>query len=138
MLRKAGDFIKTRHCRSHNVLICQRYFSGVYLHVEFPTFIPMDELDWKQINVEMRKYQGLISKTWLSGINNDTVGGFYEFETKENAENYVENYLKKITEETLNVKGKYTIYSKDATKKQSIEMNSPYFYHKQEKKSSWK
>ncbi len=127
MFRKTWSLFKPNTVGITNLSICKRYFSGVYVHVEFPTFIDQNQLDWKQINVEMKKFDGLISKTWLEGIDKNSVGGFYEFDTRQNAENYIQNYLKEVTESQLGVEGTYKIYSKDATKNPSVEMNSPFW-----------
>jgi hypothetical protein len=65
----------------------------IFLYAEFQVSIPFDQIDWQTINIEMKKYVGLKSKTWLSGINTHTVGGFYEFDSVENAQNYIDGLL---------------------------------------------
>jgi hypothetical protein len=41
----------------------------------------------------MRTVPGLVSKTWLSGINTRTIGGFYAFDSLENARAYATGML---------------------------------------------
>lgn len=110
---------------------------GVYLYVEFPGLSVQsdDEVPWQEINVEMKTYKGLLNKTWLSGIDKDTSGGFYEFDNKENCEYYIENFCKGVNEKRFGVKGIYKIYDKSAFKDASIGMNSPFLLKdcKQEK-----
>lgn len=67
--------------------------SKVFLYVEFQNSVDFSKLDTDTINAEMKAYAGLKSKTWLSGMGTQSVGGFYEFDTVENAQNYIDNYL---------------------------------------------
>jgi hypothetical protein len=67
--------------------------SKVFLYAEIQVSVPFREVDWPSINIEMKKERGLKSKTWLSGIGTNTVGGFYEFDSLENARAYAEGYL---------------------------------------------
>jgi hypothetical protein len=41
----------------------------------------------------VKREKGLKSKTWLSGINTHSIGGFYEFDSLENAQTYATGYL---------------------------------------------
>jgi len=47
--------------------------SKIFVYAGYQTTTPFSE-----VNIEMKKLQGLISKTWLSRLN-ETIGGFYEF-----------------------------------------------------------
>ena len=62
--------------------------SKVYLYAEIQVSIPFSKIDWQTINGTMKKEKGLKSKTWLSGINTNSIGGFYEFNSLENAQAY--------------------------------------------------
>jgi hypothetical protein len=65
----------------------------IFLYAEIQVAIPFGEIDWRSINEAMRKEPGLKNKTWLSGINTNTVGGFYEFDSLEHARAYATGYL---------------------------------------------
>jgi hypothetical protein len=98
----------------------------VYLYAEFQVSIPFKEIDWKPIDVEMKKYAGLISKTWLSGINNQTVGGFYAFDSEENAQKYISGLHLPFGEKiggNLSTK----LFDADATREASVAIHSPFF-----------
>ena len=134
MISKAVNF-KTALIRNTSILnrytLSTYYFSTpkatrtrVYIYAEYPVSIPFKELDWKSENEVMRKHKGLISKTYLAG-DNDTVGGFYEFEDRETAEEYIQNYLQPL-EDKWNVKGTFRIFCKEKTKDASKAMDSPY------------
>lgn len=98
----------------------------VLVYAEYQVSIPFTQIDWVPINVEMKKFSGLKSKTWLSGLNTNTVGGFYEFDSVENAQNYVDNLLIPFAKK---VNGNLTvkIFDGDVTKEASIGMNSPFY-----------
>ena len=96
-----------------------------FLYVEFQISKDFNELDTPPINVEMKKFPGLISKTWLSGINTNSLGGFYEFDSKENAQNYIDNYLAPGMSSfgCLTVK----LFDGEVTSEASKGMNSPFY-----------
>ena len=71
----------------------------VFIYAEFQVSVPFEQIDWEPINVNMKKFAGLKSKTWLSGIGSNSVGGFYEFDSVENAQNYIDNLLVPVTKE---------------------------------------
>ncbi|WP_197485069.1 hypothetical protein [Methylomonas koyamae] len=67
-----------------------------------------------------------LTKTWLSSINNHNVGGFYEFDSSANAQNYIDRLLlpfaKKING-NLSVK----LLDGEITRAANIGMDSPYY-----------
>jgi hypothetical protein len=98
----------------------------VFLYAEFQVAIPFEQIDWQPINVEMKKYAGLKSKTWLSGINTKTVGGFYEFDSVENAQQYIDGLLIPFVKQVngnLSVK----LFDGEVTKEANIGMLSPFY-----------
>jgi len=100
--------------------------SKVFLYAEIQVAIPFDQIDWPAINIAMQKETGLKSKTWLSGINTNTIGGFYEFDSLENAKAYAEGYLAAAAKQiggSLSVK----LFNGDITADANKGMNSPYY-----------
>jgi hypothetical protein len=98
----------------------------VFIYAEFQVSVPFDQIDWEPINVNMKKFTGLKSKTWLSGIGNNSVGGFYEFDSVVNAQNYIDNLLVPVTKE-LNGNLSVKLFDGDIVKNASIGMNSPFY-----------
>jgi hypothetical protein len=98
----------------------------VYIYAEYQVSIPFSQIDWKPINVTMKTFPGLLSKTWLSGINTHSVGGFYAFDTLENAQNYIDGLLVPFAAQ---VKGNLSVrlFDADATREASIGISSPFF-----------
>lgn len=104
----------------------------VFLYAEIQVGIPFTEIDWKAINVAMKKNPGLKSKTWLSGLNNHSIGGFYEFDSVANARAYAEGYLADAAKQlggTLSVK----LFDGDVTEDANRGMSSPYYAKKSSK-----
>ncbi|MBD2560275.1 MULTISPECIES: YdhR family protein [Nostoc] len=100
--------------------------SKVFVYAEYQVSIPFSQIDWVPINIEMKKFPGLRSKTWLNGVNNNTIGGFYEFDSVENAQNYIDGLLIPFTKQ---VNGNLTVklFDGHATKEASIGMSSPFY-----------
>jgi hypothetical protein len=66
------------------------------------------------------------SKTWLSGINTNTIGGFYEFDSLENAKAYATGYLAAAANQiggSLSVK----LFNGDVTADANRGMSSPFY-----------
>ena len=98
----------------------------VFIYAESQVSIPFNQIDWKPINVEKKKFPGLKSKTWLSGINTNTVGGFYEFDSVENAQNYIDGLLIPFASR-INGNLSVKIFDGDITREGNIGMNSPFY-----------
>jgi hypothetical protein len=98
----------------------------VYLYAEFQVSVPFKDIDWAPINVEMKKFAGLQSKTWLSGANTHSVGGFYAFDTLENAQAYIDGLLIPFGRK-INGNLAVRLFDADATRDASAAMGSPFF-----------
>jgi len=97
-----------------------------FLYAEIQVAIPFTDIDWRSINTSMWNEPGLKSKTWLAGINTNTIGGFYEFDSLENAKAYAEGYLAGAAKQlggSLSVK----LFNGDITTDANQGMNSPFY-----------
>jgi hypothetical protein len=100
--------------------------SKVFLYAEIQVSIPYNKVDWNSINAAMKKEPGLKSKTWLSGINTNTIGGFYEFDSLESAKAYAVGYLAAAAQQlggSLSVK----LFDGDITANANRGMFSPFY-----------
>ena len=97
-----------------------------YVYTEVQLGLPFDQVPWKKMNPILKEQPGLLSKTWLSGIGALTPGGFYAFDTIENAKKFAIDYFPSEAKD-LNAAFKTMIFDAEATKEASIEMHSPFF-----------
>jgi Putative mono-oxygenase ydhR len=119
--RNIGTSSNSQSCGAEQMSI-----NRVFLYAEIQVAVPFEKLDWRAINVTMKKEPGLKSKTWLSGINNHTIGGFYEFDSLKNARHYAEVYLPQAAKQlggSLSVK----LFDGDVTEDASRGMASPHY-----------
>ncbi len=97
----------------------------IFLYVEYQTSKDFNEVDIETVNPAMKENPGLVSKTWLSGVNTRSLGGFYEFDSLENAQNYIDNFLVPGVPEYGNLTVK--LFDGDMAGSASRDMNSPYY-----------
>ncbi|MBL4599992.1 MAG: YdhR family protein, partial [Rhizobiaceae bacterium] len=64
-----------------------------FVYTELQISIPFADVPWKDISESIKQQPGFISKTWLSGVGNHSVGGFYSFDSIENAQSFVTGYF---------------------------------------------
>ncbi len=95
--------------------------AAVFLYVEFPGLatISFDEFVRRDADIKTKQFPGIKSKTWLFGIDTKSVGGFYEFNSRGNAQNYVDNYLIAVANK-LGVEVTYKLFLKTNTNNASI------------------
>jgi hypothetical protein len=64
-----------------------------FVYTELQISVPFDQAPWAEINPKILKQPGFVKKTWLSGVGSNSVGGFYEFDSIENAQKFVTGYF---------------------------------------------
>jgi putative monooxygenase ydhR len=97
-----------------------------FVYVEAQVSVPFEEYDWNHDNPGIRKQPGFISKTWLSGTDNNSIGGFYAFDSIENAKKYVTGFMFEKAKK-LNIGITTRVFSAERVEEASKEMNSPFF-----------
>lgn len=100
--------------------------SKVFLYGELQRSLPFSQVPWQKMNLELLKVKGLVRKTWLSGIGTNTVGGFYEFDSEENARAFAEGpYAQEAAQfgASLTVK----LFDGDIVEEASRGMKSPHY-----------
>lgn len=73
----------------------ETFMSKAFVYTELQASIPFNKVPWQEIGAEILKQPGFINKTWLAGIETNSVGGFYEFDSIENAKKFVTSYFPK-------------------------------------------
>ncbi len=66
---------------------------GAFVYTEAQISAPFDQAPWRDMNPVLKAQPGLLHKTWLSGVNTQSVGGFYAFDTLANATRFVTDYF---------------------------------------------
>lgn len=64
-----------------------------FVYTEVQLSLPFRQSPWKEINSRLLQQPGLLNKTWLSGVNNNSLGGIYAFDSIENAQHFVTSYF---------------------------------------------
>lgn len=64
-----------------------------FVYTELQNSLPFDSAPWRELNPVLVRQPGFLTKTWLSGVGNGSVGGFYEFDSLENARAFVTDYF---------------------------------------------
>lgn len=100
---------------------------GAFVYTEVQTRVfPFSQGPWKEINEGLKKQKGLLAKTWLSGVNTGTPGGFYAFDTLENAKEFAINVFPKEAKK-LNAAFYTRVFDSTVTELASKDMNSPFY-----------
>ncbi|MBL4800100.1 MAG: YdhR family protein [Oleispira sp.] len=99
---------------------------NAFVYTEIQVHLPFEDVPWKQRNPILKKQPGLLSKTWLSGYNTNTIGGIYAFDTIENAKLFaLESFPKAVKKMKAAF---YTrVFDGRIVKDASRGMHSPYF-----------
>ncbi|WP_085644278.1 YdhR family protein [Thalassospira sp. MCCC 1A03138] len=96
-------------------------YTEVQLHV-----LPFDNGPWRTFNPVLKQQPGLLSKTWLSGLHTGTVGGFYAFDSIENAKRFALDYFPTETR-ALDAAFYTRIFDATVTEAASRDMASPFY-----------
>ena len=99
---------------------------GAFVYTEAQVSVPFDQGPWRAMNPVLRAQPGLLHKTWLSGRNTQSVGGFYAFDTIENATRFVTEYFP-TEAKALNVAYTTRLFDASVVAEASRAMASPFY-----------
>jgi hypothetical protein len=101
---------------------------GAFVYTEIQLHsMPFDSTaPWRELNPILKKQPGLLAKTWLSGIHTGTPGGFYAFDTIENAKKFALEYFP-TEAKALNAAFYTRVFDSATTEAAGREMNSPFY-----------
>ena len=97
-----------------------------FVYTELQNSLPFDQAPWRELNPVLQQQPGFINKTWLSGVVNNSVGGFYAFDSIENAQKFVTAYFPEEVR-AFNVAHTSRIFDATVVEEASREMNSVHF-----------
>lgn len=99
---------------------------GAYVYTEVQASVPFADFPWQDRNAALKKIPGLLSKTWLSGLHTQTLGGFDVFDTIENAKNFAVDIFPE-TAAKMNVAFTTRLFDAAASEEPSRDMSSPFY-----------
>ena len=99
---------------------------GAFVYTEAQISAPFAQAPWKTMNPILKAQAGLLHKTWLSGVHTNSVGGFYAFDTVENATRFVTDYFPTETA-GLNVAYTTRLFDASPVVEASRQVRSPFF-----------
>ena len=121
VVEEASRFLNSMHFGGH---LGQR--PGAFVYTEGQISAPFAQAPWRTMNPVLKAQPGLLHKTWLSGVNTNSVGGFYAFDTIENATRFAVDYFP--TEAAgLNIAHTTRIFDASAVEEASRPLHSPFF-----------
>lgn len=99
---------------------------GAFVYTEVQLHLPFDQVPWREMNPLLKQQPGILGKTWLSGINTHTPGGFYAFDTVENATAFAVDYF---PTEAANLNAAFTarVFDAGPVEQASRQLRSPFF-----------
>lgn len=97
-----------------------------YVYTELQISVPFDDVPWQQINRSIKDQPGFVDKTWLAGVGNHSAGGFYAFDSIENAQRFVTGYFP-AEAKAFGVAQTTRIFDAVATETASRDMNSVHY-----------
>ncbi|MCG8610023.1 MAG: YdhR family protein [Pseudomonadales bacterium] len=97
-----------------------------FVYTELQLTMPFADAPWQKINQVLLKQPGLLNKTWLAGVGNHSLGGFYVFESRETAQEFVNGYFPGEAA-SIGVAQTTRLYDGEITEAASRDMNSVHF-----------
>lgn len=97
-----------------------------FVYTELQISTPFGDVPWQAVSDAIRKQPGFISKTWLSGVGNNSVGGFYSFDSIENAQKFVTGYFPGEAR-NFGVAHNTRLFDATVVEQASLDLSSPHF-----------
>lgn len=100
---------------------------GAFVYTEVQVNVPFESAPWEAINEVSTSQPGFMAKTWLSGVDTNTVGGLYAFDTVDNARAFATDVFPREAA-GLNAAFYTRVFDASQTGDASREMRSPFFH----------
>ena len=108
----------------------QKAFVYTELQISVPSF---DDIPWHQLNLKIKKQPGFINKTWLFGTGNNSGGGFYAFDSIDNAQKFCTGYFPEEAR-SFGVAQTTRVFDAEVSEAASRDMNSMHYDGKIDRK----
>lgn len=97
-----------------------------FVYTEVQISVPFSDAPWADINAALLKQPGILNKTWLAGVGNQSLGGIYAFDSIENAQRFVTGYFPDEARK-FGAAHNTRVFDATAVKDASRDMGSPHF-----------
>jgi hypothetical protein len=99
---------------------------GAFVYTEIQVNMPFANAPWRTLNPTLKKQRGILSKTWLSGLHTNTLGGIYAFDSIETARDFALSYFPSEAAK-LNAAFYTRVFDASPVEAASRQLRSPYF-----------
>ncbi len=108
-------------------MLTQKKIGKVFLYGEFQLSVaPFTEEVWRPVNAALKNVKGLVRKTWTIGLGTNSVGGFYEFDSEENARAFATGLYAEQAK-AMNASLLVRLFDGDLGEAASRDMKSPFY-----------
>ncbi len=97
-----------------------------FVYTEVAISVPFDQAPWSSINEMIKKQPGFLNKTWLHGHGTGSIGGFYAFESRETARDFVTRYFP-TEPRAFGVTHNTRVFDAEIVRAASEDLGSPHF-----------
>jgi hypothetical protein len=97
-----------------------------FVYTEVAISVPFDQAPWAKINEAIKEQPGFLNKTWLQGHANQSLGGFYAFDSLDNARKFVTGYFP-TEPRTFGVAHNTRVFDAGIVRDASIDLGSVHF-----------
>ena len=104
-----------------------------FVYTELQISVPFEQAPWREVNPTLLKQPGILNKTWLAGVGNNSLGGLYAFDSIENAQKFVTGYFPNEARK-FGVAQTTRIFDAAIVEEASRDMNSVHFGAKLDRK----
>ncbi len=97
-----------------------------FVYAELQISVPFDQAPWREVEPTILQQPGVLNKTWLAGVGNDSLGGIYAFDTVANARSFALSYFPTETAK-MNAAFYTRLFGASQVEDASRHLNSPFF-----------
>lgn len=97
-----------------------------FVYTELQISAPFGDVPWQNVSDAIAGQPGFISKTWFSGVGNNSVGGFYSFDSIKNAQKFVTGYFPSEAR-NFGVAHNTRVFDATLVEDASRDLDSPHF-----------
>jgi hypothetical protein len=104
-----------------------------FVYTELQISVPFTDAPWRDLNLAIQQQPGIINKTWLAGVGNNSLGGIYAFDSIEHAQIFVIGYFPTEAAK-FGVAQTTRLFDATLVKEASLGLDSPHFGAKMDRK----